>query len=422
MTLDKKKRSYYKQFSRDQCQRNIRIFQITGFDITVLIVPVIVLVWLKAGLAFHEMLLLQGLFVLPILILEVPSGSIADFWSRKGCSSVFHGLFGIAMFFYAIGDNFYIFALAEILAGIAVAFQTGSETALIYDSLLSLDSNEINKFGKLVSKRMTIMFLGGAICALTGGFIGTISTVQMPIFIATIGHLTFAGLVYWGYTEPPRLKAKTPQAAIMKALGSLKHKTELKMILIFSLTGLVFSRIGFWAVQHILIEDFLVSSLIMGFVLAGFNLCAAISSLLIQSRVNKLSNHWIFFVIIFIEGTYFLTMIQMPHLVGILVMSLMAQITRGIRTPIIQAILQQHLRSDERATFISLMSFVGSSIYFIVSIIIDVLDFSREQTLVGSLLGLSVIAFILLSFQVRKHRRVPEMKPVLAKKQQNLIN
>ncbi|UCG01091.1 MAG: MFS transporter [Candidatus Heimdallarchaeota archaeon] len=412
MTLDRDKRPHYKQFSRAQCQRNIQIFQITGFDITVLIVPVIVLVWLKAGLAFHEMLLLQGLFVLPILILEVPSGSIADFWSRKGCSSVFHGLFGIAMFFYAIGDNFYVFAIAEILAGIAVAFQTGSETALVYDSLLSLNDTEINtKFGNIVSKRMTIMFLGGALGALAGGFIGTIS-VQMPILIATIGHLTFAALVYWGYTEPPRLKAKTPQAAIMKALGSLKHQSELKMILIFSLTGIVFSRIGFWAVQHILVEEFLVTSLLMGFVLAGFNLCAAISSLLIRSRVDKLLGYWMFLLITFIEGAYILALIQIPNLFGILVMSLLAQITRGIRTPIIQAILQQYLRSDERATFVSLMSFVGSSIYFILSIIIDILDFSREQTLAVSLVGLSAITFLLLGFQMRKYRRVPEV-PVI---------
>ncbi|MFW9906124.1 MAG: MFS transporter [Candidatus Thorarchaeota archaeon] len=413
MTLDRKKRPYYKQFSRDQCQRNMRIFQITGFDITVLIVPVIVLVWSKAGLAFHEMLLLQGLFVLPILILEVPSGSIADFWSRKGCSSVFHGLFGIAMFFYAIGDNFYIFALAEFIAGIAVAFQTGSETALVYDSLLSLNNNGVDDiFGNIVSKRMTIMFLGGALGALTGGFIGTISTAQTPIFIATIGHLTFAGLVYWGYTEPPRLKAKTPQAAIMKSLSSLKHQTELKVILIFSLLGMVFNRIGFWAVQHILVEEFQVTSFIMGLIIAGFNLCAAISSLMIQSRVSKLSNQWTFLVIICIEGAYFIALIQIPHLFGILVMSLMTQITRGIRTPIIQAILQQRLQSDERATFVSLMSFVGSLIYFIVSVIIDVLNFSREQTLVGSLLGIVLIGFILLSFQVKKFRRVPEI-PVL---------
>ncbi|MFX1285564.1 MAG: MFS transporter [Promethearchaeota archaeon] len=406
MPLERDERTYHIQFTRAQCQRNIRVFQITGFDITVLIVPVIVLVWLRAGLSFHEMLLLQGLFVLPILILEVPSGSFADYWSRKGCASVFHVLFSIAMFLYAIGDNFFVFALAEMTAGIAVAFQTGSETALVYDSLLSFDNDVNGRFGEIVSKRMTIMFLGGAFGALTGGFIGAISMIQMPIIIATIGHLIFASLVLWGYAEPPRLKAKTPTAAIMNALESLKNHTELKAILVFSFTGLVFSRIAFWAVQHILIEEFLVTSLVMGFVLAGFNLCAATTSLLIQSRVNKLSNLWTFLVIILIEGTYLIILVQIPDLFGILMMSLMAQITRGMRTPIIQTILQHRLKSDERATFASLISFVGSSLYFILSLIFDVLDFSRNQTLIISLIGMIAITFILLGFLLKQYQRV----------------
>lgn len=412
MTLEKNERIYNKQFTRTRYQRNVRIFQITGFDITVLIVPVIILVWLEAGLAFHEILLLQGLFVLPILVLEVPSGSIADYWSRKGCSCLFHILFGIAMFLYAIGDNFFIFASAEMLGGIAVSFQTGSETALIYDSLLSFDTEFNGRFGDIISKRMTIMFLGGVFGALSGGFIGAISVIQMPIIIAAIGHLTFASLIFWGYTEPPRLKAKTPAAAVMKALGSLKHHTELKAILVFSLTGLVFSRIGFWAVQHILVEEFLMTSLVMGFVLAGFNVCAAASSLLIRSRVNMLSNLWAFLVIMLIEGTYLFVLVQIPALFSILLISLMAQITRGIRTPIMQALMQQRLRSDERATFVSLMSFVGSSLYFILSVFIDIHDFSREQTLVVSLIGLFAMILILLGFQIRKYQKVPEI-PVI---------
>ncbi|MFX0119559.1 MAG: MFS transporter [Promethearchaeota archaeon] len=406
MTLEKNESPHSKQFTRAQYQRNIRIFQITGFDITVLVVPVIVLVWLEAGLAFHEILLLQGLFVLPTLILEVPSGSIADYWSRKGCSVFYYVLFGTALGIYAIGDNFFVFALAEMLAGTAVAFQTGSETALIYDSLLSSKDADVNSsFGNLVSKRMTIMFLGGALGALLGGFIGTISVIQMPLIIAALGHLTFAFFVFWGYTEPPRLKAKSPHAAIKQALGSLRHQTELKAILIFSFGGIVFSRIGFWAVQHIMVEEFLVTSLGMGFVLTGFNVCAAMSSIVIRSHVNKLSNLWAFLVILVIEGSYFFVLVQVPDLLGILIMSLMAQVTRGIRTPIIQALLQQRLRSDERATFISLISFVGSLIYFILSLIIDIFDFSRVQTLMVSLIGILTITIFLLGFIMKSSQK-----------------
>ncbi|MHA2252762.1 MAG: hypothetical protein ACXAD7_20530, partial [Candidatus Kariarchaeaceae archaeon] len=133
MSIDNRETIQVRKFNQEICKRNIRIFQITGVDITILIVPVIVLLWIETGLAFHEMLLLQGLFVVPTLILEIPSGSFADYWSRKGCSTIHHLLFGFAMFLYAIGTNFNMFAIAEILAGVAVAFQTGSDTALVYD-------------------------------------------------------------------------------------------------------------------------------------------------------------------------------------------------------------------------------------------------------------------------------------------------
>jgi MFS family permease len=391
-----------REFTYAQYNRNIKIFQLTGFDITVLVVPVIVLVWLDAGLSFSEILLLQGFFVVPTLIFEIPSGSIADYWSRKGCTAVYHVLFGIAMFIYAIGDNFFIFAMAEFIAGIGVAFQTGSETALIYDSMLTFEKDSNGKFGKTISKRMTVMFIGGALGALAGGIIGTLSLIRIPIFITFFGHLLFATLVYFGYTEPLRVKAKSPKTAMKKAFESLRNN-ELRAILVFSLTGLVFSRIGFWAVQHILVGDYLVNVLGMAFVLAGFNICAAVSSLIIRTRVNKFSNFFTFLAIIIIEGFYFWSLIQVPNLAAILLVSLMAQITRGIRTPLIQAFLQEYLSSDMRATFVSLMSFTGSLLYFLFSVITNFSNLSREVTLNLGLVGLIAIASVFIGFIVRKY-------------------
>ena len=90
-------------FTQEQLNRNIRIFQLTSIDITVLIVPVLVLIWMNAELSFDEMIMLQGIFVLAIFLFEVPSGSLADSWSRKGSTALFHLIFGAGIFLYAIG-------------------------------------------------------------------------------------------------------------------------------------------------------------------------------------------------------------------------------------------------------------------------------------------------------------------------------
>ncbi|MFW9855654.1 MAG: MFS transporter [Candidatus Thorarchaeota archaeon] len=407
-------RSY--DFTSKQIQRNIRIFEITGIDFTVLLVPVIVLVWTDASLEFHEMLLLQGIFALPILLLEVFSGSIADYWSRKNSVTLFHVLFGLGIFLYAIGDNFLMFALAELLAGIGVTFQTGSATALLYDSLKVHHPEPNGVFGKLVAKRMTIMFFFSAFGAIASGFVGSFFMIRLPIYLAVLGHFFFAGLVLWGYTEPPRSKPSTPKAAISSAITSLK-KASLQPIVLFWLLYIVFGRVGFWAVQHILIEEFLIDAFAMGLLLALWNGIAALSSLFVRSRVEELANGTVFTLVLAIETGYFSVLIFQPiGLGGILLASCLTQITRGIRMPLIQSVVQQNLQSEERATFSSLMSFLGSFLYFSFSVINDAIGLSRTLTLWSGFAcsAILVLCFVMLTARNNQKTKASHPEPALA--------
>jgi MFS family permease len=387
--------------TQEQLDRNLRIFQITGIDITVLLVPVIALVWIRAGLTFSEMLVLQGIFMIPILLLEVPSGSFADYWSRKGCTALFHVIFGAGIFFYAVGDSFLMFSIGEFLAGIGITFKTGSDTALIYDSLLTKEDNPNGHFGKLVSNRMTIMFAASAIGAILGGIIATLTLLKLPMFLTVIGHLGFAFLVTLGYTEPPRIQAKSPRAAIMTAVKSLSLKKELQLVLIVMIAGMVFSNIGFWASQHTFINDYTVTALGMGLIMALFNITAGFSSLVIRSRVSRLANFQMLFILILIDGMYLLGLMVGSSLLGVIVLSLFGQLTRGSRIPLTQTIVQDQISSMERATFSSLISLFGSSLYFAFSIVINIFDLSRQSTLVIGFIGIAICSagFLALNFK-----------------------
>ena len=391
--MPEKGRSY---FTLDQISRNQKIFLITGLDITVLITPVIVLVWLETGLNFDEMLLLQGIFVLPIILLEVPSGSIADYWSRKGCIVLFHLLFGSGMFFYAVGDSFIVFAFAELLAGMAISFKTGSETALIYDSLSVYSKYPNGIFGRLVANRMIITFAGNAFGAIIGGIIALFTQIRLPILITFLGHLTFSGIALYGYVEPPRVRARTPRAAISKACSSLLRKPYLQLILLVSLTGLVFARVGFWAFQHIFVNDYAINSFGMGIIMALLNISAALTSVFVRSRVTQLTSTIVLISLIIFEGLYLIALIQVQSVIGVLFVAILGQITRGSRTPIIQSIMQNNLTSDERATFNSIISLIGSTFYLIISWIVKFSSFSRSTTLLLSILGISILLSLFL--------------------------
>jgi MFS family permease len=234
-------------FTQEQLNRNIQIFQLTGIDITVLIVPVIVLIWVNAKISFDEIIMLQGIFMLAIFLFEVPSGSLADYWSRKGSTALFHLMFGAGIFFYAIGNSFEMFAIAEFLAGVGITFKTGSDSALVYDSLLTRNDNPNGQFGRIMSNRMTLMFIGASVGALAGAILAVNGLLRLPIYITSLGHMGFVGVTYFGYSEPPRIQAKSPRVAIKTAVNSLLSKRELQLILVVLISVMVFTKIGFWA-------------------------------------------------------------------------------------------------------------------------------------------------------------------------------
>ncbi len=408
MLSDRNHLEQHEGLSQEQFDRNIRIFQITGIDVTVLLVPVLALVWIQAGLTFSEILVLQGIFMIPILLLEVPSGSFADYWSRKGCTALFHLIFGAGIFLYAIGDTFLMFAFAELLAGIGITFKTGSDTALIYDSLLTRENNPNGYFGKLVSNRMTLMFGASAVGAVLGGIVATLTILKLPIFLTFLGHMGFALMVTFGYTEPPRIQAKSPKAAIKTAINSLTVKKELQLVLIVMIAGMVFSSIGFWASQHAFINDYAVNALGMGFIIALFNLTAGVSSLALRTKISQLANFPILFLLILIDGIYLFGLMAGSSLLGMVFLSLFGQITRGSRTPLTQAIVQDQITSMERATFSSLISLVGSALYFVFSTMINFFALSRRNALIIGVMGIIVciLVYLILNFK-RIHLKKP---------------
>lgn len=97
---------------------------------------VITLFWKdQIGLSLSQILLLQGFFSLVTLLMEYPSGYLSD---RLGYrfSLTLAAVVGVAGWsVYTLADSFAGVLLAEALLGIAYAFISGSDTALLFETL-----------------------------------------------------------------------------------------------------------------------------------------------------------------------------------------------------------------------------------------------------------------------------------------------
>jgi MFS family permease len=82
-----------------------------------LVMPVVILFYQDNGLSMQEIFILKSIYSLAIVVLEIPSGWMADVWGRRK-TLILGALLGSAGFFmYSFSYGFWAFVMAEIILG-----------------------------------------------------------------------------------------------------------------------------------------------------------------------------------------------------------------------------------------------------------------------------------------------------------------
>ena len=125
-----------------QLRRNInRTLAFGFFQVFLVIMPVIVPFFETRGLTMQQIFLLQAVFAVVVLVMEIPSGYAADLLGRRVTllvGSVFIAL-GHTMLLFA--DGFAGLAVFELCLGIGVSLVSGTDLAILYDSEQALTHN-----------------------------------------------------------------------------------------------------------------------------------------------------------------------------------------------------------------------------------------------------------------------------------------
>ena len=130
------------QFSADKtAKRNVRLFM--AFRILFNIrfyYPVFMVMFLRYGITLEQFGLLNAVWAVVIVLLEVPSGALADILGRKAllvAAAIMMTLEMLLLAVVPIGSSWIFPALLpnRILSGAAEAFASGDEEAFAVDSL-----------------------------------------------------------------------------------------------------------------------------------------------------------------------------------------------------------------------------------------------------------------------------------------------
>jgi len=353
--------------------------------------PIIVLFWQDNGLNLFQIMVLQSLFALAVVLLEIPTGYFADIFGRKKSLIISSILYLLAIVFYSLGSNFFQFLIAEIFFSFSMSFMSGADSAFIYDTLKGLGREHL--FKKIWGNILFYSLIAMSFASIVGGFIGGID-LRMT-FYATIPFFLIATFFTFSLVEPERRKTIIKQEYLKQIFQIIKFSLidnkRLKWLMIYSAIVISFNQTSLWLYQ----PYFKLSGLdifYFGFIFAGFNIVAALTSKYAHIFEEKLGEKYSLAMLFVLTSISYLLMSNFVFLFSFS-FAFLQQFVRGFSNVVIVDYINKLAPSEIRATVMSVEGMLSKLCY---ALIIPFIGwFADVYTLPQAFFILGITVFVL---------------------------
>ncbi len=349
------------------------------------IYPLYAIMFTENGVTPFELSLLFSIWASVGLLLEVPSGALADRFSRKWLivlSSVFKSAGFIAWFLF---PAFWGYALGFVLWGIGSTLRSGAFEALLHD-LLATDGRQ-SDFGRLYGRILAVGSVGVVLGELSGGLLisqGYDAVLLVSAALPLIATLPFALFVH----DPPKDEAASDAHYLALLRDGVREAIVNPAVRFIILAyGLLIVTFG--------VYDEFVAPTFREF---GFSL-AAVAYLCVIVLMAQSAGQWLAdkFEHLTLGGLFGLiaisaaALILVPYSPGVLVVALIAGFffMFGLSMTLFQARLQSEIQGASRATVTSVSGMadgIGAIVWYLIFG-----TMAEASGMAGATLGLGVI-------------------------------
>jgi MFS family permease len=383
---------------KEKITRNIPIlFVIQIFRWFLMIMPTIVLFFQENGLTLFQVMLTQAAFSATIVIFEIPSGYFSDKIGRK-VTMITGLLFSMSgMYLFALAPRFSGFLAAEILLGLGSSFISGTDSSLLYDTLITLNDEESHH--KREGLFMSLGNYSESTASILGGLVAAYS---MKFNFLIEGTLLLAAIILALFlVEPEREKEGKEALTISHFMKDVKiilsRKTTLYLVSYGALSGLG-TFLALWYIQPEMAARGLPVAL-FGVIWAGLNVLVGIGSTISHKLPGKVKPLKILAFIPFLIALSYGSLIVLPGL-WILAGFICFYMIRGLKNPFERNLLHREVTSSNRATVLSLQSMMMRLSFTIGGPLFALLSRDEGNSLVYGAIGLLYLIWGLINLSI----------------------
>ena len=333
---------------------------------------IITIFWMNdMGLSMTEIFLLQAIFAGTTGLLEFPSGLLADRIGYRR-SLVLASVFTlIGWMVYLFSPDFWTIALAEVFVGIGLSLISGTDSAMLYESLVDMEDEE-----RFATWHGRSRFFGQAAEGSAALFAGVLYSISprapfvLEVLIWVVGLFVALALVEPSRHRPVVESAFRHMASIFTRI--MRGAARLRAVMFLTITLAMTSFIPVWIIQ-IYAERAGVSISWLGPIWAVANYIVALGALMSARLRDKLGLLPGLMLCIALAALGYLGLALTTAWWGFLFYFFIT-LMRGLNGSILSHEEQRLIPSRDRASFISARSFV----------------FRMAFVVIGPLVGLSI--------------------------------
>lgn len=341
--------------SKDISSNIFKLYVIKIAKWFMLTMPIVIPFYESNHLTGQDVFLLQAIYSVATLLLEIPSGYFADAWGRKN-SMVIGTILGTLGFgVYCFSYGFWGFLLAEIVLGIGQSFISGSDSALLYDTLL--EKKKEKDYLKYEGRITSFGNFAEAFAGVITGFIVLIS-IRHPYYFQTgIAFMAIPAALM--LVEPHRhkqMKKLTFKDVLDTVHIALVSNKQMRWNIIYSAVIGTSTLTMAWFVQYYF-KLVNIPLPYYGTLWTLLNLAVGVTSMFAYKIEYKLGQiKTIILIAVFIPLGYIaLAYFKSIWAIGFI---FIFYFVRGIATPVLKDYINRITSSEIRATVLSVRNFI----------------------------------------------------------------
>jgi len=335
---------------------NVRkLYAFSFLQMTLFPMAIITLFWKDhIGLSLTQILLLQSIFSVATLLLDYPAGYISDRLGYRCALNVASALGVVGWGIYTVAGSFASVLLAEIVLGMSLSFVSGSDSALLYETLRAEGGESL--YARHQGRMSGFGQVGEAAGALLAGVIYARS--PMLPFLLQVAVWIAALLVTRGLCDAPRERAPKVRSHLAEAFATagwaFRANRHLRYTILLNMVLGIASFYPVWLVQPYMQAGSVPLSW-FGPVWTGANLTVALCALLSHRTHKLLGDRSMVLLLVVLTIAGYVGLGATGGMFGFLFYYLLTSM-RGLRGPMMLEHTQREAPSANRAAVLSLQS------------------------------------------------------------------